>query len=112
MEENITIEEIKKEENLVFKKTELLTDKALSYCPGCGHSIIHRLVAEIIEDLDIGGRVIGVPPAGCAVLAYNYFDVDMAEAAHGRGSPPSRTPSPTPTGRCPRNPARPETTLD
>jgi 2-oxoglutarate ferredoxin oxidoreductase subunit beta len=56
------------------------------YCPGCGHGIIHRLVAEVIEDLDIGEKTIGVPPAGCAVLAYNYIDVDMAEAAHGRAT--------------------------
>lgn len=56
------------------------------YCPGCGHSIIHRLVAEVIDELGIGERCIGVPPAGCAVLAYNYFDVDMGEAPHGRGA--------------------------
>ncbi len=55
------------------------------YCPGCGHSITHRLVAEIIDELGIRGITIGVPPAGCAVLAYNYFDVDMLEAPHGRG---------------------------
>jgi len=56
------------------------------YCPGCGHSIIHRLVAEVIEELDIGEKTIGVPPAGCAVLAYDYFDIDMGEAPHGRGA--------------------------
>jgi len=55
------------------------------YCAGCGHSIAHRLIAEVIDELGIRERTIGVPPAGCAVLAYNYFDVDMIEAQHGRG---------------------------
>lgn len=70
----------------IFGRPRYLKKTGFHYCAGCGHSIIHRLVAEIIEELDIGGRVIGVPPAGCAVLAYNYFDVDMGEAAHGRGA--------------------------
>jgi 2-oxoglutarate ferredoxin oxidoreductase subunit beta len=71
-------------EKKLFGKPKYLKDAVFHYCPGCGHSIIHRLVAEVIEELDIGEKTIGVPPAGCAVLAYNYFDVDMAEAAHGR----------------------------
>lgn len=70
----------------IFGKPKYLKKAVFHYCPGCGHSIIHRLMAEVIEELDIGGKTIGVPPAGCAVLAYNYFDVDMAEAAHGRGA--------------------------
>ena len=70
----------------VFSRSPILKDKAYHYCPGCGHSIIHRLVAEVIDELGIKDRTIGVPPAGCAVLAYNYFDVDMLEAAHGRAS--------------------------
>jgi 2-oxoglutarate ferredoxin oxidoreductase subunit beta len=70
----------------IFQRPRYLKKAVFHYCPGCGHSIIHRLVAEVIEELDIGERTIGVPPAGCAVLAYNYFDVDMAEAAHGRGA--------------------------
>ena len=70
----------------VFQRPRYLKRAVFHYCPGCGHSIIHRLVAEVIEELDIGGKAIGVPPAGCAVLAYNYFDVDMGEAAHGRGA--------------------------
>ena len=70
----------------VFGKTRSLKDAAFHYCPGCGHSIIHRLVAEVIDELDIRGKVIGIPPAGCAVLAYNYFDIDMGEAPHGRGA--------------------------
>ena len=62
-----------------------LKKAATHYCPGCGHSIIHRLVAEVIEEMGLKETTIGVPPAGCAVLAYFYFDVDMIEAAHGRG---------------------------
>ena len=70
----------------IFQRPKYLKKAVFHYCPGCGHSIIHRLMAEVIEELNIGGKTIGVPPAGCAVLAYNYFDVDMAEAAHGRGA--------------------------
>ena len=68
----------------IFDRPRSLKDRAFHYCPGCGHSIIHRLVAEVIDELGIRERCIGVPPAGCAVLAYNYFDVDMGEAPHGR----------------------------
>lgn len=70
----------------VFKRPKYLKEAVFHYCPGCGHSIIHRLLAEVFEELDIGEKVIGVPPAGCAVLAYNYIDVDMGEAPHGRGA--------------------------
>jgi 2-oxoglutarate ferredoxin oxidoreductase subunit beta len=70
----------------VFQRPKYLKEAVFHYCPGCGHSIIHRLVAEVIEELGVGDRTIGVPPAGCAVLAYNYFDVDMGEAAHGRAA--------------------------
>ena len=70
----------------VFQRPKYLKKAVFHYCPGCGHSIIHRLVAEVIEELDIGERTIGVPPAGCAVLAYNYFDIDMGEAPHGRAA--------------------------
>ncbi|MBN2125252.1 MAG: 2-oxoglutarate oxidoreductase [Deltaproteobacteria bacterium] len=70
----------------VFQRPQYLTEAVFHYCPGCGHSIIHRLVAEIIDELGIGDRVIGVPPAGCAVLSYNYLDIDMGEAPHGRGA--------------------------
>ena len=68
----------------VFKKTSLLTDKVMHYCPGCTHGITHRLVAEVLEELGVGGEAIGVAPVGCAVLAYDYFNCDMHEAAHGR----------------------------
>ena len=70
----------------VFQRPKYLKDAVFHYCPGCGHSIIHRLVAEVIEELDIGEKTIGIPPAGCAVLAYNYLDVDMGESPHGRGA--------------------------
>ncbi len=70
----------------IFSKPKSLKDAVFHYCPGCGHSIIHRLVAEVIDELGIRENAIGVPPAGCAVLAYNYFDVDMAEAPHGRAA--------------------------
>lgn len=68
----------------IFKRPEALKDAIFHYCPGCGHSIIHRLTAEVIDELGIRERTVGVPPAGCAVLAYNYFGVDMGEAPHGR----------------------------
>jgi 2-oxoglutarate ferredoxin oxidoreductase subunit beta len=68
----------------VFKRTPTLKDCTTHYCPGCGHSIAHRLIAEIIDELDIQDRTIGIAPVGCAVLAYNYLDVDMVEVAHGR----------------------------
>ena len=70
----------------VFGKPKSLKDAVFHYCPGCGHSIIHRLVAEIIDELNIQEKVIGVPPAGCAVLAYDYFDIDIGESPHGRGA--------------------------
>jgi len=68
----------------VFKRTPTLKDCPTHYCPGCGHGIAHRLVAEVIDELDIRSRTIGIAPVGCAVLAYNYLDVDMVEVAHGR----------------------------
>ena len=69
---------------VVFEKPKALTDTPLHYCPGCTHGIIHRLVAEVIDELGIRGRTIGVAPVGCSVFAYNYFNVDMVQAAHGR----------------------------
>ncbi len=70
--------------NQVFKKPHALCDVPLHYCPGCGHGIVHRLVAEVLDELGIEGSTIGVAPVGCAVFAYNYFNCDMQEAAHGR----------------------------
>jgi len=68
----------------VFKRTPTLKDCPTHYCPGCGHGIAHRLIAETIDELDIHESTIGIAPVGCAVLAYDYFDVDMIEVAHGR----------------------------
>ena len=70
--------------SVVFKKTSMLTDTPFHYCPGCTHGIIHRLVAEVLEELGVGETAIGIAPVGCAVFAYNYFNCDMMEAAHGR----------------------------
>ena len=69
---------------VVFEKPKSLTDAELHYCPGCTHGIIHRLVAQAIDELGVEGKTIGVAPVGCAVMAYNYFACDMVEAAHGR----------------------------
>lgn len=68
----------------VYEKPKALTDMPLHYCPGCTHGIIHKLVAESITELGVEGRTVGVAPVGCSVLAYNYFDVDMVQAPHGR----------------------------
>jgi 2-oxoglutarate ferredoxin oxidoreductase subunit beta len=68
----------------VFERPESLKDTPTHYCPGCGHSIAHRLVAECLDELGLREKTIGVPPVGCAVLAYNYFNFDMIEAPHGR----------------------------
>lgn len=68
----------------VFKKTSVLSDNVLHYCPGCSHGIIHRLVAESIEELGIQNRTIAIAPVGCAVYSYDYFETDIYVAAHGR----------------------------
>jgi len=67
-----------------YKRPEALSDAYTHYCPGCTHGIIHRLVAEVIDELGVRGRTVGIAPVGCAVLAYNYFTFDFQEAAHGR----------------------------
>jgi len=69
---------------VVYKKPHALTDTHLHYCPGCTHGIIHRLIAEALDDLDVEGRTVGVAPVGCSVFAYNYFNCDMVQAPHGR----------------------------
>jgi 2-oxoglutarate/2-oxoacid ferredoxin oxidoreductase subunit beta len=68
----------------VFKRTSILKNFTTHYCPGCGHGIAHRLAAEVIEELNIQDRTIGIAPVGCSVLAYDYLDIDMVEVAHGR----------------------------
>lgn len=70
----------------VFTRPKSLKPTPFHYCPGCGHSIIHRLIGEVIDEMNLQEKIIGVPPAGCAVLAYNYFDIDMGEASHGRAA--------------------------
>jgi 2-oxoglutarate ferredoxin oxidoreductase subunit beta len=72
------------EAELVFDRPESLSDVVTHYCPGCIHGIAHRLIAEVLDELDIRKRAVGVAPVGCSVLAYNYFECDFAEAAHGR----------------------------
>ena len=76
--------DIIKEENIVYRKTPLMTDNILSYCPGCGHGTAHRIIAEVIEELGIQSQTIGVAPVGCAVLAYDFIDIDWLQAPHGR----------------------------
>ncbi len=81
---DIKLEDIIKPENLVFKKTELLTDKVLSYCPGCGHGVAHRILMEVIDEMGIAEETIGIAPVGCSVLAYEFMNIDVQQAAHGR----------------------------
>ena len=76
--------DIKNIKNIVYKKTELLTDKPLSYCPGCGHGTAHRIAMEVIEEMGEWSNTIGVAPVGCSVLAYEFMNIDMQQAAHGR----------------------------
>lgn len=68
----------------VYQKSPVLTDAVLHYCPGCTHGVIHKLVAESLDELGVADRAVGVAPVGCSVLAYNYFNVDMVQAPHGR----------------------------
>lgn len=71
---------------LVYKKPGPLLDVSMHYCPGCAHSTVHKLLMEVIEELDIQDKTIGIAPVGCAVFAYDYLDIDMQEAAHGRAT--------------------------
>jgi 2-oxoglutarate ferredoxin oxidoreductase subunit beta len=70
----------------IFSRPRSLKSTPFHYCPGCGHSLLHRIIGEVIDEMNLQERMIGVPPAGCAVLAYNYFDIDMGEASHGRAA--------------------------
>ncbi len=76
--------EIIQDEYLIYKKPSTLTDKPFHYCPGCGHSTVHKLLMELVEEIGIQSDIIGVAPVGCSVFAYDYMDIDMQEAAHGR----------------------------
>ncbi|MDR1559679.1 MAG: 2-oxoglutarate oxidoreductase [Clostridiales bacterium] len=70
--------------SIVFERPKALSDVTTHYCPGCTHGIVHRLIAETLDELDITGRTVGIAPVGCAVMAYDYFECDMIQAAHGR----------------------------
>ena len=73
-----------KEENRVYGTSKLITDKVMHYCPGCSHGTIHKLIAEVVEEMGAEANTVGVSPVGCAVFAYNYVDIDWIQAAHGR----------------------------
>ena len=83
--EKINREEIVQPENVVYQKPELLNDVPMHYCPGCSHGVVHKLVAEVIADMGMEEKAVGVSPVGCAVFAYRYIDIDWQEAAHGSG---------------------------
>jgi 2-oxoglutarate/2-oxoacid ferredoxin oxidoreductase subunit beta len=76
--------EIVKPENVVYCRPAAFTDVNTHYCPGCTHGVAHRLIAEVLDEMGIREKTIGVAPVGCSVFAYNYFDTDFVEAAHGR----------------------------
>ncbi len=78
------INEIIKPENLVYDKSVLLNDDVMHYCPGCTHGVVHKILAELIDEMGLQEKTVGIAPVGCAVFAYNYIDVDWQEAAHGR----------------------------
>ena len=80
----MTREEIIQPGNLVYQKPELMNDVQMHYCPGCSHGVVHKLVAEVIAEMGMEDKTIGVSPVGCAVFAYRYLDIDWEEAAHGR----------------------------
>lgn len=83
-ETTANVEELIRPENLVYKKPTLLNDNTMHYCPGCSHGVVHKLVAEIIEEMGLAEKAVGIAPVGCSVFAYNYIDIDWQEAAHGR----------------------------
>jgi 2-oxoglutarate ferredoxin oxidoreductase subunit beta len=80
----MTANDIISPENLVYKKPELMNDTPMHYCPGCSHGVVHKLIAEIIEEMGMEEKTVGISPVGCAVFAYRYLDIDWQEAAHGR----------------------------
>lgn len=81
---DMKFEDIIKPENLVYKKTNVLNDAIMHYCPGCGHGTVHRIIAEVIEEMGIQNNCVAIAPVGCSVIAYNYFNIDFQQAAHGR----------------------------
>lgn len=71
-------------ENLVYAKPELMNNNHMHYCPGCSHGVVHKVIADVIMELGVQEKTIGIAPVGCAVFAYKYLDIDWQEAAHGR----------------------------
>lgn len=84
MADNISAKDIVNPENMVYKRSSVMTDNVMHYCPGCGHGTAHQVLAQVIEEMGIQQDTIGITPVGCSVLMYNYMDIDMQEAAHGR----------------------------
>jgi 2-oxoglutarate/2-oxoacid ferredoxin oxidoreductase subunit beta len=82
--ESMVNEELCIKELKVYQKPETLTDTELHYCPGCGHGVVHKILMELIDEMGLQEKTIGVAPVGCSVFAYHYMNVDMSEAAHGR----------------------------
>ena len=80
----MTQEEIIRPENKVYSRPDLLCDVHTHYCPGCSHGVVHKIIAQVLDEMGVADRTIGIAPVGCAVFAYNYIDVDWIEAAHGR----------------------------
>jgi 2-oxoglutarate ferredoxin oxidoreductase subunit beta len=80
----MTTSEIINPANLVYEKPKILNDTPMHYCPGCSHGVVHKLIAEIIGDMDMQDKTIGIAPVGCAVFMYKYIDIDWQQAAHGR----------------------------
>lgn len=80
----MNINDIINPENLVFEKPKVLNDKPMHYCPGCSHGVVHKLIGEIIDEMDMQEKTIAIAPVGCAVFAYEYLDIDWQQAAHGR----------------------------
>ncbi|MDO9679762.1 MAG: thiamine pyrophosphate-dependent enzyme [Bacteroidales bacterium] len=78
------LKDIIKPENRVYAKTPVLTENVMHYCPGCSHGTVHKIIAEVIEEMGIQEKTIGISPVGCSVFAYNYVDIDWQQAAHGR----------------------------
>jgi 2-oxoglutarate ferredoxin oxidoreductase subunit beta len=84
MADNISAKDIVKPENMVYQRSSVMTNNVMHYCPGCGHGTAHQVLAQVIQEMGIQQDTIGITPVGCSVLMYNYMDIDMQEAAHGR----------------------------
>jgi 2-oxoglutarate ferredoxin oxidoreductase subunit beta len=84
MQTNMDLKDIIKPENKVYSKSPVLSNNVMHYCPGCSHGTVHKLIAEVIEEMGIQEKTIGISPVGCSVFAYNYVDIDWQQAAHGR----------------------------